>query len=111
LLVLPSHSENFGFVVAEALSAGVPAIVTRGAPWQELETRRCGWWIDISVESLARCLREALAADPSELRAMGARGREWIIRELSWSRVAEMMELTYSWMLGRTDRPTWVHLD
>ena len=111
LLVLPSHTENFGFVVAEALSAGVPAIVTRGAPWQELESRGCGWWrIDISVESLAHALRAALAMAPSELRAMGARGREWMIRDLSWGRVAEMMELTYSWALGLADRPDWVHL-
>ena len=34
-----------------------------------------------------------------------------MIRDLSWSRVAEMMELTYGWLLGRSDRPEWVHLD
>ena len=32
-MVLPSHSKNFGLVVAESLAAGRPVVTTKGTPW------------------------------------------------------------------------------
>ena len=78
LFVLPSQSENFGIVIAEALACGVPALTTRGTPWQELALHGCGWWIDLGVEPLSLALREATSLPPSELREMGRRGRKLI---------------------------------
>ncbi len=108
LFVLPTHSENFGMTVAEALAHGVPAIVSRGAPWQGLEAHRCGWWIELGVEPLVECLRQTLRLDPQELAERGARGRDWMRRDFSWSQIGEMMHETYRWLLAGGTPPFWV---
>jgi glycosyltransferase involved in cell wall biosynthesis len=108
LYVLPTHSENFGISVAEALAHGVPAVVTRGAPWGGIEDRECGWWINLSEESLTACLDQALSVGHSDLNAMGERGRRWMLEEYSWSSVAEKMHQTYNWILSGGTPPSWV---
>lgn len=111
LYVLPTHSENFGLTVAEALVHGVPAIVTNGAPWEGLEKENCGWWIDVGVEPLVECLREAMSKKPEDLAEMGMRGRQWMERDFSWDRIGKMMHKTYEWVLGGGAPPEWVITD
>jgi len=57
---LVSHSENFGNVVIESLSQGTPVISSKGTPWQELEDKKAGFWIDNDENSIANCVEEAL---------------------------------------------------
>lgn len=108
LFVLPTHSENFGVAVAEALACGTPAIVTHGAPWSGLEANRAGWWIEGGVESLAGTLRAAMQCSAASLMEMGERGRSWMEREFSWRHIATMFHQTYSWVLHGGVAPGWV---
>lgn len=111
LYVLPTHSENFGITVAEALANGVPAIVSKGAPWSGLETHDCGWWIDLSVQSLAACLRYSLFLSKDELKDRGEKGRSWMKRDYSWFKVAEKMYNSYLWLLQGGRVPDWIITD
>lgn len=108
LFVLPTRNENFGMVVAEALAQGTPVISTKGAPWQGLETERCGWWIDHGPELMAATLREALTTTPEGLVAMGTRGREWMARDFGWETLAARMAEVYAWCQGQGERPECV---
>ncbi len=108
LFVLPSYSENFGMAIAEALAAGTPVIVTKGAPWEGVETHETGWWIDIGIEPLIACLQDALAQTPAQLEAMGMRGRAWMEKEFSWVKIGRMMAETYRWILDGGDSPKWL---
>ncbi len=108
LFVLPSWSENFGIVVAEALGSGIPVITTKAAPWESIEREGCGWWIDTGVEPLARALEEATRASDQRRREMGLRGRELVRREYSWERAARRMQAVYDWVAGVGPRPEWV---
>jgi glycosyltransferase involved in cell wall biosynthesis len=111
LFVLPSHSENFGMVIAEALAYGLPVITTTGTPWTQLASRRCGWRVTPDESAIATALREAMARPAGELREMGSRGREWMEQEYSWAHIAAMMQETYRWLLNDSPQPGWVHAD
>jgi glycosyltransferase involved in cell wall biosynthesis len=108
LFVLPTHSESFGMAVAEALAAGTPAIVSKGAPWNGLGSHGAGWWIDMGLDPLVACLEKALRCSPGELRAMGERGRMWMEEDFCWLRIGEMMARTYRWILAGGPAPSWV---
>jgi len=108
LFVLPSHSENFSIAVIEALGAGVPVITTRGTPWKELLTHRCGWWIDINSMALRTALVEALRCSSHRLAEMGQRGRELVAEKYVWSRTVESSLQLYKWLLGCAPKPVFV---
>lgn len=99
LFVLPTHSENFGIVVAEALASGTPVITTTGTPWEELNTHYCGWWIPVGTEPLVGALKEFLACGEEELREMGTRGRNLIEEKYSSESIANQFIEMYMRLL------------
>jgi glycosyltransferase involved in cell wall biosynthesis len=99
LLVLPSHSESFGMVVAEALAHGVPVLTTTGTPWSVLPQRGCGWWVETTAGGIAEGLRQATSQPPEVLRAMGERGRELVAAEYGWEQVAKRFVRIYQDLL------------
>jgi glycosyltransferase involved in cell wall biosynthesis len=105
VFILPTYSENFGIVIAEALASGVPVITSKGTPWQELNTHRCGWWIDNNVDTIAKTLKEAIALPEEECRQMGIRGRQLIKNNYSIEIVAQKMKQLYQWILGIGEKP------
>lgn len=107
LFVLPTYSENFGNVVAEALSFGLPVITTRGTPWRDLETYRCGWWVNPGVESLTRTLVDAFNMDDSTRFEMGVRGRQYVER-YTWERNAALTAHFYRWILKQADSADFI---
>lgn len=108
LFILPTYSENFGVVVAEALAAGVPVITTTGTPWQALMRHRCGWWIAPGGESLARTLAQACSLSPGILAEMGCAGMRYVCHAFRWEAIAARMRDVYRWSLGEGPQPSCV---
>lgn len=113
ILLFASHSENFGMVVPEALSMGIPVIATFGTPWNALEQTDSGWWIDNSDESISSALLKAydlFLHDQDQLYRMGKNGIRLVKNSFSQEAIASKWNEVYSWIIDGAERPSFVSM-
>ena len=93
LLALPSHQENFGLCVMEALSHSVPVLISPNVNLAtEIVSANAGWISAIDKDALATRLAEALS-DEDELMKRGRAGKQ-LSQRYSWENTAsELMDL------------------
>lgn len=99
LFVLPSHSENFGLVVVEALVHGVPVLTTDTTPWQELAPNGAGQCV--AWAAFGSALDTLLAETPAALHASGGRARAWAGATFSWDRAAKILDEFYAQLTSK----------
>lgn len=102
MFVLPSYSENFGNVVAEAMAMSCPVVVTPDVGLARL-VHEAGAGVVTPGEP--RVLADAITElhhDEIRRKRLGASGRHAAIERLSWLGVAQQMESEYYRILGRT---------
>lgn len=92
--LLPSHSENFGLTIAEAMAHGLPVVTTDGTPWTGVNARGCGHCVP--WPGFAAAMTELLAEPPADLQARGARARAWMEAEFTWSSSAARLAEFYA---------------
>ena len=109
LFCLPSFSENFGMVIAEAMSCGTPVITTTNCPWEILNETNTGWCIDLSVDNLERALREAMEMDANALYDMGQRASKFIFDNFDYRSVTRKTLRLYEWLLNSGEKPEFVY--
>lgn len=102
IFVLPSLHENFGLAVAEAMAAGCPVVVSpEVALAPEIEKYGAGVVVDGKVDGLRDVLRQLLC-DEVRRHSMGQNGRQLILDQFTWDRVAQQMMGVYEDVLGGT---------
>lgn len=108
IFILPTYSENFGMVIAEAMSCGLPVITTTGTPWLELNEIGIGWCIDLSLSNLTNCISQALDLGCEELFNMGLRCSKYVRDNYYYLTVANKNKELYQWILGNISKPSFV---
>jgi glycosyltransferase involved in cell wall biosynthesis len=74
LFFLPTRGENFGHVIYEALSTGVPVLISDQTPWNDLEARGVGWNVSLdSPAAFARSIEQASQVLPRDREAYARR--------------------------------------
>jgi glycosyltransferase involved in cell wall biosynthesis len=82
--VLPSHQENFGIAVAEALGCGLPALISDKVNiWREVQTSRAGLVAPDTRDGTLSLLERWLSLTVAERSLMGKSARELYMRRFT----------------------------
>jgi glycosyltransferase involved in cell wall biosynthesis len=101
LLALLSYSENFGQVVAEAMAARVPVVISNRVNISgDIAAARAGIVVPCDASRAANAMQTVLD-DSAGAEQMGERGRVWAERYWTWPVVAEQMLAAYASVIGR----------
>lgn len=109
-LFVPSDFENFGMIVTEALACKTPVFASLGTPWEELNKRQCGWWMDRTPNNIAKVMTQVTDMTAEEIDAMGERGRTLVEEKFTAESVAKQMQELYTWIAEYREKPRFVHI-
>ncbi|WNZ43379.1 glycosyltransferase [Leptolyngbya boryana CZ1] len=91
LFALPSHSENFGIAVLEAMAAGLPVLITPEVALADLvHSEQLGWVASQSPSELAHAIQTCLTT-PRIAQSMGERAGQLVRSQFTWQSTIQQL--------------------
>ena len=102
VFILPSHQENFGIAVAEALSASVPVLISNKVNiWREIDGEKAGLIENDDLEGTLALLRRWNALSECEQVEMRKNARHCFLEHFDIMRAAKSLLEIYSEALNK----------
>ena len=98
-LILPSYSENFGNVVAEAMALGCPVIVTPEVGAADVVRRANAGIVAEGTPTALGAAMDRLWFMEEERLQLGGAGARYAREHLTWDAIANVFEATYEQLL------------
>lgn len=106
VFVLPSYQENFGIVVAEAMAAGCPVVISDQVNLhRDVSSAGASRVVPTQVEPLAVAIRATLDDREASSR-MVENARRLVVERYDWKRIAERWVRHYERIIDRRDEMT-----
>jgi glycosyltransferase involved in cell wall biosynthesis len=98
IFCLPSHHENFGIVVAEALGCGTPVLISDKVHiWREIADDAAGFVDEDTVQGTVRNLRRWLGCDRTDMARLSTRARQCFESRFEIHLAAERLLTIFRW--------------
>ncbi len=109
--ILPSFSEGLPMSVLEAWSYKLPVLMTTQCNLPDGFAKQSAIQIQPEVESIIQGLEKLFAMSDDERIEMGNNGFNLVSEKYTWESAANQMIKLYDWVLGKTEKPSFVRLD
>lgn len=81
--VLPTLSENFGYVFIEAMAAGCPILISERTAWNDVDDRNVGWELELaSKQDWIEKLKYCISMNQDEYSQMSQNARNYALKWL-----------------------------
>ena len=110
VFIIPSQSENFGLVIAEAMSYGLPVIVSEETPWHVVKKNNYGWVVSLNQDDIYSAILAANSLNKNDLKNMGQLGRTYIKDYFSWDVLGKDYLAFYDWVRNGGSTPSFMDI-
>ena len=109
--ILPSFSEALPMALLEALSYGLPVLMTPQCNIPEGFDAGAAIKVEPNPEDIARGLRQFFELTDAQRSTMGEKGAALVAEQFTWPKVASEMLMVYEWVLNGGTQPSCVRMD